>query len=188
VNEQRWFCHGEEEWATFAERLKQMRCPHCKVVGTLIRHGSLHGCDENHHKQLRAWRVFCSNRNARPGCGRTFSVWLADRIRRLSLSAGALWQFLQAALAGSILAAGRALNCKLNERTWQRLWNRFNLAQSKIRTALCGCGPPPQPPLPLPATDARQPAAQVLAHLQAVFPDIGCPIANFQHTMHAFFV
>jgi len=190
MGEQRWFCRGVEEWTAFAERVKQTPCPHCKRVGALILHGALYGVDESssQRKTLRARRVFCSNRNARPGCGRTFSVWLADKIRRLSLTTGALWRFLQAALAGSILAAGRALNCKLNERTWQRIWNRFDQAQSKIRTALSGRCPPPQAPLPFPALDARQPAAQVLAHLQAVFPGAHCPIAGFQFAMHAFFV
>jgi hypothetical protein len=39
-----------------------------------------------------------------------------------------------------------------------------------------------------PANPAQQPAAQVLAHLQAAFPDVHCPIAAFQHSMHTFFV
>ena len=186
MGEQRWFCRSAEEWTAIAERLKQTPCPHCKVVGTLIRHGSLYGFDESNPQRmtLRARRIFCSNRNARRGCGRTFSVWLADKIRRLSLTTGALWRFLQAALAGSILAAGRALGCQLSDRTWQRIWKRFDRAQSKIRTALCGCCPPPQ----LPANPACQPASHALAHLQAVFPDAYCPIAAFQHAMHTFFV
>ena len=187
---QRWFCRDDEEWTAFAERVKQTPCPHCKRVGALIRHGSLYGVDESSSRRptLRARRVFCSNRNARPGCGRTFSVWLADKIRRLSLTTAAFWRFLQGALAGSILAAGRALGAHLSDRTWQRIWNRFDHAQSKIRTALCGRCPPPLAPPQLPALDARQPAAHVLAHLQAVFPGAHCPIAAFQHAMHAFFV
>ena len=73
------------------ERLKQTPCPHCKVVGTLIRHGFLYGFDESNpqRKTVRARRIFCSNRHARRGCGRTFSVWFADKIRRLSLTTGA---------------------------------------------------------------------------------------------------
>ena len=88
MGEQRWFYRSDEEWTAIAERLKQTPCPHCKVVGTLIRHGCLYGFDESspQRKTVRARRIFCSNRNARPGCGRTFSVWLADKIRRLSLT------------------------------------------------------------------------------------------------------
>jgi hypothetical protein len=186
VGEQRWFYRNAEEWSAIAERLKQTPCPHCKVVGTLIRHGFLRGFDESNpqRKVVRARRIFCSNRNARHGCGRTFSVWLADKIRRLSLTTGSLWRFLQCAAAGSIAAAIRVVaDCRRSDRTWQRIWKRFDLGQSKIRTALSAWRPPE-----LPAKPSHRPAAQVLAHLQAAFPDADCPIATFQHTMRTFFV
>jgi hypothetical protein len=182
--EERWFCRSAEEWNAIAERLKLTPCPHCRVAGTLIRHGFLFGFDESspQRKTLRARRIFCSNRNARRGCGRTFSVWLPDKVRRLSLTTGALWRFLQRAAAVGILAAIRASACHLSDRTWQRIWKRFDLAQSKIRTALSGHSPPPE----LPA--ARRPVAHVLAHLQAAFADAHCPIAAFQHSLRTFFV
>ena len=190
MGDERWFYRNAEEWTAIAERLKQTRCPHCKVVGTLIRHGCLYGFDESSPRRetLRARRIFCSNRNARPGCGRTFSIWLADKIRRLTLTTAALWQFLQLAVAGSMLAASRALDCRLSDRTWQRIWKRFDQGQSKIRTALCGRCSPPELPSRLPANPARQAAAQVLAHLHAAFADALCPIAAFQLTMQTFFV
>ena len=183
---QQWFVHSPEEWTTLAERLKLRPCPHCRAVGTLIRHGYLRGFDDSNprHKTLRARRVFCSNRNARAGCGRTFSVWYADKIRRLSLTAGCLWRFLLHAAAGSIRAAIRAANCHLSDRTMQRIWQRFAAAQTKIRTALLPRCPPPQ----LPAVPAHRPAAQTLAHVEAAFPDADCPIAAFQHTLRTFFV
>jgi hypothetical protein len=183
--EVRWFCRGAEEWDAFAEKLKQLPCPHCKVAGTLIRHGCLRGFDDSSPKRktLRARRVFCSNRHRRPGCGRTFSVWCADKIRRLSLTARCLWTFLRRAAAGNVLAAIRSANCHLGDRTLQRIWTRFNQAQSKIRTALSALLPPPLPPQP-----THHPAAQVLAHLHAAFPHADCPIASFQHTLHTFFI
>jgi hypothetical protein len=183
---ERWFCRSAEEWIALAERLKQTPCPHCKVVGTLIRHGFLRGFDESNPQRqtVRARRIFCSNRHARRGCGRTVSVWLADKIRRLSLTTGCLWRFLKRAVAGSILAAIRAADCQRSDRTWQRVWKRFDQGQSKIRTALSGRCPPPE----LPAEPAQRPAAQVIAHLQTAFPDAHCPITAFQHTMHTFFV
>ena len=185
VGEERWFYRSAEEWSAIAERLKQTPCPHCKVVGTLIRHGYLRGYDDSspQRKTVRARRIFCSNRNARRGCGRTLSVWCADKIRRLSLTTATLWRFLhRAAAAGSIRAAIRAVDCHLSDRTWQRIWKRFDLGQCKIRTALAARCPPPE----LPA--AQRPAAQVLAHLHAAFPDAPCPIAAFQHTLRTFFV
>ena len=190
MGEERRFFRDEREWLARGEQLKQMPCPHCKVVGALNQHGCLYGFDETSPKRktIRARRVFCSNRQARPGCGRTFSVWCADKIRRLSLTAGALWRFLQCAVAHGILTASRALDCRRSDRTTQRIWKRFDRAQSNIRTALCRRCPPPQLLPRPPANPAHRPAAQVLAHLQAAFPDVQCPIAAFQHTMHTFFV
>ena len=180
---ERWFYRNDDEFNALAERLKLTPCPHCNAVGNLVRHGFLYGYDDTspQRKTRRARRLFCSNRQARRGCGRTFSVWLADKIRRLSLSTTTLWRFLQRAAAGSIRAAIRAAGCQRSDRTWQRLWKRFDLGQSKIRTALLRrCRPPELP--------AGRPQAQVLAHLQAAFPDATCPIAAFQHTLHTFFV
>ena len=184
MGEQRCFYRNAEEWNAFAQRLKLTPCPHCQLVGALIRHGFLYGFDDSnpHRKTLRARRIFCSNRNARRGCGRTFSVWAADKIRRLGLTTSALWRFLQRTVAHGICAASRASDCQLSLRTLLRIWKRFNLGQSMIRTALCGSCPPPE----LPA--AHRPAAHVLAHLQAAFPDALCPIAAFQHTFRTFFV
>jgi hypothetical protein len=186
VGEERWFYRNVDEWNALVERLKQTPCPHCQVVGALIRHGTLCGYDESSSQRVvRARRLFCSNRSARRGCGRTVSVWLADKIRRLSLTTGALWRFLQRAVAGSIAAAIRAVDCQRSDRTWQRLWKRFDRGQSKIRTALWGRCPPPDLPL---EPSLRPAAAQVLAHLHAAFPDVPCPIAAFQHTLRTFFV
>jgi hypothetical protein len=184
VGEERWFYRNAAEWSAIAERLKQTPCPHCRVVGTLIRHGCLCGFDDSSppRQTVRARRIFCSNRQARRGCGRTFSVWLADKIRRLSLTTSSLWRFLQRAATGPIVAAIRAADCHLSDRTWLRVWKRFDLGQSKLRTALSACCPPPDWP------GSHRPAAQVLAHLQAAFPDAPCPIATFQHTMRTFFV
>src|SRR4051794_3753993 len=64
VAEQAWFYRSEQEWTAMFERLKLTPCPHCKVVGMLIRHGFLRGYDQNSRKTIRARRVFCSNRHA----------------------------------------------------------------------------------------------------------------------------
>jgi hypothetical protein len=201
---ERWFYRSEAEWDAIRERLKHTPCPHCKVVGTLIRHGFLRGydCDNSQPDTRRARRVFCSNRNARGGCGRTFSVWIADKIRRLSVTAGCLWKFLQRAVADGMAAAIRAVRCPLSDRTrqrsavrcplsdrtWRRNWKRFQQAQSNIRTALCSRCPPPELAADSSAAPSRRPAAHVLAHLQAAFPDAPCPIAAFQQAMRTSFM
>jgi hypothetical protein len=153
VGEERWFYRSAEEWIALAERLKQMPCPHCKVVGALIRQGYLRGYDESssQRKTVRARRIFCSNRQARRGCGRTLSVWCADKIRRLSLTTGTSWRFLHRAVAGSLLAAIRTAHCDLSDRTWGnqplRGQNPYtvNLGKTAIRiwsgTNILSCAP-----------------------------------------------
>ena len=180
-----WFFRDEREWIAIVERLKLISCPHCKVVGMLIRHGGLQGLDEiSQQIVLRARRVFCSNRNARIGCGRTFSIWLADKIRRLKVTTSRLWKFLGLAVVGSIEGAIRSLDSRLSDRTWQRIWKRFRLAQSSLRTALSNCCPVPEPP----QEPTRRLESQVIAHLQAAFPNTACPIAAFQSAVRAFFL
>jgi hypothetical protein len=185
VNE-RWFYRDDAEWAAIVERLKLTPCPHCRTVGTLIRHGVLTGFDDSSPRRtVRARRIFCSNRHRRCGCGRTVSVWYADKIRRLSLTTRTVWAFLKHAIADSIAAAIRATNCVRSDRTLRRIWTRFQRVQSAIRTALLSCGPPPE----FAAASTRRPAAaQVLAHLQSTFPQADCPVAAFQQATRSFFV
>ena len=185
MGEPRWFYHHEYEWVALVERLKLTPCPHCHVVGTLIRHGSLTGFDDSspRRKTLRARRIFCSNRHRRPGCGRTVSVWLADKIRRLSATTRTLGTFLRHFVADGLAAAIRATRCHRSDRTWQRLGRRFDLAQSRLRTALLARGPPPEGP---PGPARRPDAAHVLAHLHATFPDADCPLAAFQQATRSF--
>lgn len=164
--------------------LKQTPCPHCKRVGPLIRYGFLRGYDENHqhHRTVRARRVFCNNRKRARGCGRTFSVWAADKIRRLSLTATTLWAFLKRAIgSGNKLDALRSLACGLSDSAPYRIWRRFDQAQSSIRTAIARrCQPPSVPGL--------DPARQTVAHLQVAFPNDPCPIAAFQQNLQTFFL
>lgn len=183
MSEERWFYQSDQQWQAIRERLKQTPCPHCKVVGMLICHGYLTGYDDQspQRKTVRARRIFCSNRHARRGCGRTFSVWIASKIRRRTLTTSSLWKFLQMAVTGTMTAAIHALRSPLCDQTLQRIWKRFTLAQSKIRTALLERCPPPQ-------IHSPRPQAQVLAHLKAAFPNSDCPITDFQVSMRTFFL
>lgn len=62
----------EARWAA-----KLQACPHCGRTGTLIGHGMLFGyAERTQERVVRGRRLFCSNRNRRPGCGRTLSIWL----------------------------------------------------------------------------------------------------------------
>ncbi len=41
----RWFYRNDDEWNAIVQRLKLTACPHCRTVGTLVRHGYLRGYD-----------------------------------------------------------------------------------------------------------------------------------------------
>lgn len=180
----RRICGSQEEFEAILVKLKTTACPHCKGVGNLVRHGYLRGYDEKNprEKAVRAWRIFCSNRRRATGCGRTFSVWMADKVKRLLLTADALWAFLKQAVAtGNRLQAFRNLSSGLSDSAPYRIWKRFGEAQSAIRTALGRMCKPPE-------VASEEPAHHTLAHLEAAFPDQPCPIAAFQVRLQTFFI
>ncbi|QEL16785.1 hypothetical protein [Limnoglobus roseus] len=185
MSDERWFYRDDAEWAAVVDRLKRTPCPHCRAVGTLNRHGSLHGYDDSRPRRttLRARRVFCSNRHRRPGCGRTTSVWIATKIRRSSLTTGTLGAFVRRAVRGGLAPAIRAAPEYRSPRSWRRVWRRFDLAQSRLRTALLSRGPPPGGP---PAPGRRPDLAHTLAHLAATFPHAADPLAAFQSATRSF--
>jgi hypothetical protein len=183
-------CSSRKDVDDLLARLKLTPCPHCKIVGALIRHGFLRGYDQNHQrtKTVRAARVFCSNRHRATGCGRTFSVWIADRIKHLYLSADSLWQFLSgAANPGNKLRAFRELDCGLSDSAPYHIWRRFLNAQSAIRTALAGLCEPPRMVSDCPVSDC--PVRLTLAHLAQAFKEHPLsPIAAFGAVLQTFFI
>ncbi len=140
-------CRSQVDRERFLLNLKLTPCPHCKKVGALNRHGFLKAFQDQdtRGKSVRAHRVFCSNRGRNQGCGRTFSVWLADKIKRLFLSATQLWQFLRSAAAtGNKRNAFKRLGSDMSDSAPYRIWKRFHNAQAAIRTALCAICTPPE--------------------------------------------
>ena len=93
--------------------LKQRRCAECGAQGTLNCHSKLYGNDPastQGGQAQRGQRVWCCNRGRRGGCGRTFSIFLAEVLPRHTVRAGALWCLLERLLAGgSIQGAVRGL-------------------------------------------------------------------------------
>ncbi len=176
---------SEKELDEFYARLKLTPCPHCNQTGSLIKHGFLRGYDHENQlqKTTRAARVFCSNRNRASGCGRTFSLSMAERIRRLFLGAESLWLFLQLVVStGNKLAAFRQLDGPLSDSAPYRIWKRFVRAQAAIRAALIPlCSPPVVP--------SGNPESVTLAHLQKAFGGQSLnPIAAFQAKLQTFFL
>jgi hypothetical protein len=179
-------CSSKQELDDLYSKLKLTPCPHCKTVGNLIKHGFLRGYDTLHqlNKTVRASRVFCSNRSAAAsGCGRTFSIWMADKIKQLFLSCEQLWLFLTSAQnSGNKLDAFRKLDCKLSHSATYHIWRRFSSAQAAVRTKLFALCDPPQI-----VSDCQE--QLTLAHLQKAFKDHPLsPITAFQATLKTFFM
>jgi hypothetical protein len=178
-------CSSQDELQALQASLKTTPCPHCKKVGYLIRHGFLRGYDETQasEKSIRATRVFCSNRNRANGCGKTFSVWIAQKVKRLFLSAESLVAFLQDSVnTGNKRQAFRKLNTGRSDSVSYRIWKRFLFAQSHIRTALMRLCSPPHVP-------SNEPTQLTLIHLQEAFKQQSlCSIAAFQVALQTFFI
>lgn len=175
------FYESEPELDQILAGLKTVACPHCHRVSHLNRHGFLFGFNEKHQRDrtVRARRIFCSNRNQSAGCGRTFTIWAANKIKRLKLTADELWGFLkQAADSPSLAQTFREFYSEMARSAAYRIWNRFTNAQSTIRTTL---GSPPD-------VSSDRPQGLTLAHLQAAFGDHASPIAAFQAKLQRFFM
>jgi len=196
-----WIFASQQQRDQQLALLKCTPCPHCKHIGALNRHGFLRGYDQQNfrNKTIRALRIFCSNRAAHQGCGKTFSLWLADKVKRLFLDTQPLWDFLlQATISGNRSRAFHQLDCAMSDSAPWRIWRRFLNAQSKIRTALSALAPP-QPancggaPDDFDHAPPETPEAATINHLKEVFQNSSVtdatldPIAAFQLKTQSFF-
>jgi hypothetical protein len=166
-------CAGVED-SPFS--LKQSPCPHCGCVGSLNRHSHALGNDPTQAggQCTRGQRVYCSNRGQRSGCGRTFSIFLAEVLPRHTLTASLVWQWLIKLLAGlSLKAAVEILRLPFALETIYRLRGKLNQRLGNLRPRLCRRQLPP-------GSRQADPLLQTVEHLQAVFPGSQCPPADFQ--------
>lgn len=156
-------------------QLKCVPCPHCGATGFLICHGCLRGYGQTKDcSTIRGRRFFCSNRDRRRGCGKTFSILFADLLRNFSVPAATLWNFIKRVANGlSRKAAWEGLDSIFSLETAYRLWRRIRHSQIPIRARLSQEKPPP-------ATDSSEPLFEMTAHLQTIFPSASCPITAFQ--------
>jgi hypothetical protein len=118
--------------------------------------------------------VFCSNRGQRGGCGGTFSLFLADVLPRHTFTSTLLWKLLcQWLAAASIQAAAQSLPRTFPLETVYHLLCRLRQRLDAVRCRLC---------LEQKAPDSSQtdPLRQTVEHLQSVFPNTLCPVAEFQ--------
>jgi hypothetical protein len=156
--------------------LKQQRCPRCDQIQTLNRHSFLRGndLDQPGGQRLRGHWVFCSNRGARGGCGRTFALLLADVLPRHTFTAARVWAWLVELLAGlSVKAAAEKLRLPFALESVHRLRRKLRQRLDDLRARLCREQPPP-------ASAQADPLRHTVEHLRSVFAGEACPPAAFQ--------
>lgn len=148
------------------------------------RHSVLRGNDPDQPggQRLRGQRVFCSNRGQRGGCGRTFSLMLADVLPRHTFTASRVWSWLVELLAGlSVKAAAEKLRLPFALESVYRLGRKLRQQLAHWRTRLCREQPPP-------ASGWSDPLLQTVEHFQRVFAGEVCPPSAFQLRFQQSFV
>ncbi len=125
---------------------------------------------------MRGQRVFCSNRGQRSGCGRTFSIFLAEVLPRHSVRATVLWKLLCQWLTGaSVKAAAQSLRLPFALETLYQLLQRLRRRLPVLRPLLGQNQKAPE------SGDA-DPLGQTIRHFESVFPTAACPLQAFQMT------
>lgn len=163
---------SEDEFNRLHHNLKHFLCPFCGQRGFLILHGFLSGYGETGMVK-RGHRIFCSNRNNRNGCGRTFSILKSWYIKTLMICARSLSCLLDKIRNGLCPArAFETMKDRMSKATVYRLYHRFRHNQAGIRTFLARVKPPPD-------TNSNSSVAQTLSHLFSLFPD--CMVSGFQY-------
>ncbi len=157
--------------------LKQLCCQFCGAVETLNRHSKLYGNDPDSTQgppRQRGQRVWCCDRGQRGGCGRTFSIFLADVLPRHTVSASALGRLLERLLGGgSLKAAAEASGLPFALESLYHLLHRVRERLAQVRSALCRERQAPQ-------SGQTDPLLQTMEHLQSRFPDSACAVVDFQ--------
>ena len=171
------FCAGIDQAALqlYLLALKGRRCPLCHCAESLNRHSFLFGNDpaQANGQRLRGQRVFCSDRGQRGGCGRTFSVFLADVLPRFTFTATLLWQWLGLLVAGQTVFATADTFSPFALETLYHLRARLRLRLDRLRAYLCRLGPAPQ-------SAQADPLLQTMEHFRIAFPRGDCPPRDFQ--------
>jgi len=172
------FCFGCDQQALHLAllSLKQQQCPNCHCDESLNRHSFLYGNDPRRAdgQRLRGQRVFCSDRGQRGGCGRTFSVFLADVLPRFTITVLWLWQLLLRLVGGqSVQAAARSSRLPFADQTLYHLLARLRRRLDVTRTRLSQI-------IPAPASSQSDPLLQTVEHFRTAFPRADCALQEFQ--------
>jgi len=165
-------------------RMRQLdrACPHCVRRGFLKAHGILHKRFSG--SAPAALRVFCSNRGANAGCGRTFSIHVPQSIPGSTITADSLERIIRAAASASrqdsLASVLRSLPLTCSPSTARRWLDKFHLLTPEIRTRLCRLAAPPQ-------QEFDGAILRTWLHFETAFPNQVGRIAAYQLAAQATF-
>ncbi len=155
------FATDREELDRSRSEVKQLACGKCGRAGVLNCHGLVYGnASRGDSKVLRGCRFLCSpRRKSKPGCGHSFTLWLAECPPRHSIRSPGLWRFFAHCQSGlSIAAAWEAARTGFSIESAYRWMRRLRGIQSHLRAHLCRVHDPP------PVADTKNPLSEVLEH------------------------
>ena len=126
-------------------QLAGVQCRHCRRTEQLISHGYIYRKRHGGEPEPIGKRVFCSNRHARVGCGRTIRLYLDSTIAHLHATAAQLSAFVLALVAGIAVAPAYFSATGAPARNAWRWLGKMRAQLSSWRSLVH------QPPLPAPA-------------------------------------
>lgn len=163
-----------DELIKLKKLIRSEKCRLCNSIGYLVCHGYLYGTAlKGCGRVVRGYRFMCSCRNKLKGCGRTFSVLLSQFIYRHTVTSGIMWGLIKVLSSGiSKKQAWKKCAEAFSITTVYRLWNKFRLSQSRIRSLLSGkCDAP--------LKSRIEADEHTIHHLLLAFKDSICPVACF---------
>jgi hypothetical protein len=105
-------------------------CAHCSRKDAFVSHGFVYKKQSCGEPVAVGKRLFCANRHGRLGCGRTYRLYLMERIPRLFYYALSVTLFVWALIAGASIAAAYQQATGAREprhayRWLAKLWNQM---------------------------------------------------------------
>lgn len=179
------FYRSNAEFRQIHQQLKQYSCPHCRMTRTLILHGYLSGYDlkRPNRRLIRGHHIFCSNRNRRGGCGKTWSILMSTIIKHLIIQTAHLWDFLKNIGKGmNIFQSFQYLKIPLSPTSIYRLYKRLYESQHHIRSCLIRRLAPPQ------NVQHTNPLIKTILHMESAFKKSSNPPADFQYIFQRSFL
>ncbi len=154
--------------------LKMYLWPFCRKQGYLIMHDYIKGYSDLYNFELgiKGRRIFCSNRNKRKGCGRTWSMYLQLVIPGFSIGIKTLTLIISC--KATIFETWKKSFTHLSLSTYYRLHKCFEKQIPEIRTRLIEHFKPPPP--------QSNPITQTIEHIKYFHPSLLSATALFQTT------